>query len=456
MKKQIIWWVILMGLSLMLAACVIQPQPAAAPGEAPAAVTTEEQGAEPSEAAGEAATPVTLTYLVDDSEANQATAKALADAYTALHPNVIINIESRPGGTEGDNIVKTRLATGEMTDIFWYNSGSLLQALNPSDTLVDLSKEPFITNIVESFLPTVSQNEGIFGVPSQTAMGGGILYNKKIYADLGLSVPTTWAEFEANNEAIKAAGIAPVIATFGDTWTSQLFVLADYYNVAQANPTFAADYTANKAKYAATPAAMAGFMHLQEGFEKGWYQQDFATTKFEQGLKLLADGEGAHYPMLSFALSTIATNSPDQVNDIGFFAVPGTDTAKNGATIWMPAATYIPKTTTNLDVAKDFLGFIASTAGVDALNADVAPTGPYVIKGANLPDDVLPAVKDIAAYIESGNSAPALEFLSPVKGPSLEQICVAVGTGQMTPEEAAAAYDEDVKKQAQQLGLPGW
>ena len=160
---------------------------------------------------------VTLTYLVDDSQNNQDTAKALADAYMALHPNVTINIESRPGGTEGDNIVKTRLATGDMTDIFWYNSGSLLQALHPTDTLVDLSKEPFIANIVESFLPTVSQNGQIFGVPSRHGLGGGILYNKKIYADLGLSVPKTWAEFEANNEKIKAAGIPPVIATFGDT-----------------------------------------------------------------------------------------------------------------------------------------------------------------------------------------------------------------------------------------------
>ena len=139
--------------------------------------------------------------------------------------------------------------------------------------------------------------------------------------------------------------------------------------------------------------------------------------------------------MLTFALSTIATNSPDKVNDIGFFAQPGTDAAKNGATIWMPAGTYIPKTTKNLDEAKDFLAFIASTAGADALNGSVAPTGPYVIKGATLPDNVLPAVKDIAAYIDSGKSGPALEFLSPIKGPSLEQISVATGTGQMTPDD---------------------
>ncbi|GAB4580164.1 MAG: extracellular solute-binding protein [Anaerolineales bacterium] len=446
MKNRNLHILITVILAILMVACT----PATSETEAPAA-PSESEAEPPAEAE-----PVTLTYLVDDSEANQASAKALAEAYMALHPNVTITVESRPGGTEGDNIVKTRLATGEMTDIFWYNSGSLLQALNPSETLVDLSNEPFIANIVESFLPTVSQNGGIFGVPSQTAMGGGILYNKKIYADLGLSVPTTWAEFEANNEAIKAAGIAPVIATFGDTWTSQLFVLADYYNVEQINPTFAADYTANRAKYASTPGALNGFVYLQEGFQKEWWQPDYATTTFEQGLNLLANGEGAHYPMLTFALSTIAANSPDKVNDIGFFAVPGSDPAKNGATIWMPAATYIPKTTSNLEVAKDFLGFIASTAGVDALNAATAPTGPYVIKGATLPDSVLPAVKDVAAYIDAGKSGPALEFLSPIKGPNLEQICVAVGTGQMTPEEAAANYDEDVKKQAQQLGLPGW
>jgi raffinose/stachyose/melibiose transport system substrate-binding protein len=400
--------------------------------------------------------PVTLTYLVDDSQNTKDTTQALVDAYTAQHPNVTINIETRPGGTDGDNIVKTRLASGEMTDIFFYNSGSLLQALHPTDTLVDLSKEPFVDNIVESFLPTVSQDGQVFGVPTGTALGGGILYNKKIYEQLGLSVPKTWAEFESNNEKIKEAGIAPVGATYGDTWTSQLFVLADYCNVQQSNSNFAADYTNNKAKYASTPAAMAGFNYLQEGFDKDWYQQDFATTKFEQGLKMLADGEFAHYPMLSFALGTIATNWPDAVNDIGFFGQPGTDASKNCATIWMPAGTYIPKTTKNLAAAKEFLAFIASPAGVDAINAKVPPQGPYLIKGTKLPEDVLPGVKDIAAYIDSGNSVPALEFLSPIKGPNLEQICVAVGTGQMSPEEAAANYDEDVKKQAQQLGLPGW
>lgn len=421
---------------------------------------TVETAEEPEETAVEetAEEPITITYLVDDGEADQLIAHTLADAYMEANPHVTIIIENRPQGGDGDNVVKTRLATGDMTDIFWYNAGSLLQALNPSDTLIDLSNEPFMDNVDDAFKQTVAQNGQVFGVPNQSSMGGGILYNKAVYEELGLSIPISWEEFAANNEIIKEAGITPVIATYGDTWTSQLFVLADYYNVQVANPNFADEFTANEAKYATTPSALAGFQYVQEGYDKEWHQEDYVTATFDQGLELLANGEGAHYPMLSFALPTIATNFPDKINDIGFFAQPGPDAANNGATIWMLSANYIPQTTTGekLEVAKDFLTFTVSPEAIAALNEHAPPSGPYLVKGAELPADVLPAVQDIAAYINSGNSAPALEFLSPVKGPNLEHLLVAVGTGQMTAEEAAEAYDEDVKQQAQQLGLPGW
>ncbi len=400
--------------------------------------------------------PVELQLLIDDNEATVTRMQGMVDAYTALNPNVTIDIETRPGGTEGDNIVKTRLATGDMPDLFYYNSGSLLQALNPADTLVDLSAEPFIANIQESYLPVVSQGEGIYGVPSETAMGGGILYNKKVYADLGLSVPKTWEEFAANNEKIKEAGIAPVGATYQDTWTSQLFVLADYFNVQAAIPDFAEQYTGNQVKYATTPEALAGFQHLQEGFEKGWYQEDFGSSTFDDGLNMLAEGTIAHYPMLTFPLGTIAANHPDKIQDIGFFGQPGTDAAKAGATIWMPAATYIPKTSQNIDAAKGFLAFIASVEGSEAMTAALAPAGPYVIKGATLPADTLHAVLDIQAYVDAGLTAPALEFLSPIKGPALVSITVEVGSGLRSAEDGAALYDQDVEKQAKQLGIPGW
>jgi len=342
--------------------------------------------------------------------------------------------------------------------VFRYNAGSLFQALNPPQTMLDLTDEPFQANVIDSFKPVVTATDGrVYGVPEEAAMGGGILYNRKIYADLGLSVPKTWAEFMANNEKIKAAGKVPVIQTFGDTWTSQLFILGDFFNVQAAVPSFAADYTANKAKYASTPAAMRGFEHGEEVFKAGYLNEDFAAAKFDDGVRMVATGEGAHYPMLTFAIGGIAQNYPDNLNDVGFFAIPGDDASKNGLTVWMPAAVYIAKTTKHPEEAKKFVDFIASTKGCDVRSAANGATGPYLIEGCTLPDSVPPAVADLLPYFQDGGAtAPALEYLSPVKGPALEQITVEIGSGIRSAADGAALYDEDVKKQAQQLGLAGW
>jgi raffinose/stachyose/melibiose transport system substrate-binding protein len=291
-------------------------------------------------------------------------------------------------------------------------------------------------------------------------MGGGVLYNKKVYADLGLEIPTTWDDFIANSQAIKEAGIDPIIQTYGadSTWTSQLFVLGDYYNVEAAEPGWDEKFTANEAHFADTPAAAAGFVHQQEAFEAGLFNADFGTATYADGLEKLATGTGAHYPMLTFAVSEIAANYEENLQDVGFFALPGDDPDNAGMTTWLSAAFYLPQSTegANLDAAKEFLAFVASPAGCDAQTEAVGVTGPYFIDGCELPGDLPAAVQDLQSYFDSGKNFPALEFLSPVKGPSLEQITVAVGSGINTGEEGAALYDEDVKKQAQQLGLEGW
>jgi raffinose/stachyose/melibiose transport system substrate-binding protein len=406
---------------------------------------------------GFAADAVTLTYYIDDNPTNVATAEGLKAAFEAENPDIKIEIETHPGGGEGDNLVKTRLATGDMPDVFRYNAGSLFRALNPPETMLDLSNEAFENNVIDSFKPVVSVDGKVYGVPEEAAMGGGVLYNKKIYADLGLSVPKSWPEFMANNEKIKAAGKAPVVQTFGDTWTSQLFVLADYYNVQAAMPDFAEKYTGNQAKYATTPAALKGFQRQEEVFKAGYLNEDFAAAKFDDGLRMVATGEGAHYPMLTFAIGGITQNYPGNLKDVGFFAMPGDDAASNGLTVWMPAAVYIAKTTQHPEQAKRFVAFIASTKGCDVRSAANGATGPYLIKDCALPADVPPAVADLLPYFQKdGATAPALEFLSPIKGPALEQITVEVGSGIRSAADGAALYDEDVKKQAQQLGLPGW
>lgn len=394
---------------------------------------------------------VKLTLLID----NQTSLDGINAVISVFEKKTGIKtqIDLRPGGSEGDNMVKTRLATGDMDDLCFYNSGSLFKALNPAANFLDLSSEPFVSKLDDAFKVTVSVDGKLYGIPAASSTAGGWFYNKKVYAELGLVAPKTWSEFLANCEKIKAAGKTAVIASYKDDWTSQVILLSDYYNVQAENPTFAEDFTANKAKFATTPVALKGFEKQQELFKKGYMNKDYMATTYDAALKMLVDGTGVQYPMLTFALANI---SPDKVNDIGFFATPGDNADKNGLTVWEPGGAYVYKNSKNVDAAKKFVEFYVSDEGVAAYSVKIKAMGPYAIKGMKLPDDAYAAVKEMNTYFDKGKTAPALEFLSPLKGPNLPQICVQNGAGIKPPAENAAQYDKDVEKQAKQLGIKGW
>ena len=411
------------------------------------------------EGAGGEAGAVTITFLGGATDTEVASSKAIIEAFQAANPTITVKHDTRPGGSEGDNLVKTRLATGEMAEVFNYNNGSLLQAIKPELNLVPMDDQPWASTLDKTFADATKAADGkLYGGPWGTVQGGAILYHMPTYEKLGLEIPETWDEFMKNNEAIKKAGIAPVIQSYGETWTSQLLILGDFHNVEAQVPDFAAQYTAGKMKYANTPAALAGWQHIQQVHDAGYLNKDFASAELNDGIKAVAEGKGAHYPQLGGVSANIENVAPGKSKDVGFFPIPGADAAKFGMTVWPGNGLYIPKTVEGerLDAAKKFVEFMTTQQGCDAYAKGTAPTGPFLTTNCQLPADVSQVAKDTKSYIDSGKASPALEFKSPIKGPALEQIVIQVGTGQASAEEGAALYDADVKKQAQQLGLPGW
>ena len=383
-------------------------------------------------------------------------ANTLVQGFEKENPTIKVKINTRPGGADGDNLIKTRLSTGTMDDVFLYNSGSLFHALHPDSQLQPLTDEAWVKDLTPDFKTTVSTSKGVYGAPWGTTFDGGIMYNKKVYAKLGLTVPTTWDQFISNSEKIKAAGIIPVLVSYGDTFTSQLFVLADFANVSAQDPNWANDYTNNKAKYV-NPPALAGFTHTQEIFDKGLMNKDYASLTNVNALKQLATGQAAQYPMITSVIGNVVQSNPGQVNDIGYFAMPA-DSGEAHATVWEANGAYIPKSTTGdkLVAAKKLIAFLNSPAGCDAQNAAGTAAGPFAISTCKVPSDAPALVADILKYQNDKKTGLALEFLSPIKGPNLEKILIQVGSGISTGSAGAAFYDNDVKAQAQQLGLKGW
>jgi raffinose/stachyose/melibiose transport system substrate-binding protein len=233
-----------------------------------------------------------------------------------------------------------------------------------------------------------------------------------------------------------------------------MIFLSEEYYIKSAMPNWPREYTANRAKYATVPSALRSFEKLAETAK--YLNRDYLATTLDQGFEMLANGEAAHFSMQTHRLTFIDTNYPDKINDIGVFAQPGDDPNNVGITIWMPSGLYVYQNSPNIDAAKKFLDFLITQEAYDLYTSKVKPGGPPVIKGLRLPSTAIPGVLDTQQYFDAGKYQPALEFESPVKGPNLEQLCIEVSSGRMSPRDAAVAYDQDVRKQAVLLNLPGW
>jgi raffinose/stachyose/melibiose transport system substrate-binding protein len=399
-----------------------------------------------------------LTLLVSGNSERDKLVEEMVAAFEADNPDIKVTLAFQPGGAEGDNVIKTKLATGDMEDAFLSFPGSLMQALQPDETLLDLSAEAWAADLSDSFRQAASTDSGMYAAPWGTSAAGVILYNKPLYEELGLEIPLTWDDFMANSQAVLDSGkAAPIAQTFADTWSSQMLVLSNFGNVQAQEPDYAADYTANKVKNVDQPM-FQGWLEQQEIFDKGFLNEDFASATYDDGMRMVALGEAAHYPMMTDSVSTLLQNNPDDIANVGAFAVPAQNAEDTTLTLWAPESWFVPKTTegAELEATKTFLAFVNSPAGCDVQNKTRVPGGAYVISSCQLPEDVPVMLQDLEPYFAEGKTAAALEFISPIKGPNLEFILVEVGSGIRSAADGAALYDEDVKKQAQQLGLEGW
>lgn len=364
---------------------------------------------------------------------------------------VKVNLEQVPGGEDGDNVVKTRLASGDMADLLSYNCGSLLASLNPSEYFEDITAD-FSEKLDASFAAAAGVDGVLYGIPATASQAGAVLYNIDMYEKYGLEIPKTWDEFLANCDVLKENGEVAVLGTDADSWTCQVPYLGDHYNVAASDANFAADFEAGKTKYAASEAGLKSFQKIAD--LTPYLNEDHMATTYDDGCDIMMEDGAAHWIILTSALSNIHELYGDDVNKLGCFAVPGEDAENCGLTVWEPNAIYMNKNAENAEAVKAFMEFYISDAGLDAFTAAELPCGPYCVKGYELPDSCYTAVKQMQeGYFDTGLNAVALEFQTAVKGSNCASICQELISGQTTAEEAAQKYDDDCKKQAVQLGL---
>src|SRR5579884_3296464 len=138
--------------------------------------------------------PVTLTfYHWIGTDAGPVIAE-INKRFHAENPNITVQFSSN-ASDQYETVLKARLAGGDAPDIFGVYPGAKFYPYAKAKYLADLSNEPWVAHLAPGARRLTSYTDGkIYTLPLDTN-AIGVIYNKQIFSQHGLTVPTNWADF---------------------------------------------------------------------------------------------------------------------------------------------------------------------------------------------------------------------------------------------------------------------
>jgi len=148
------------------------------------------------------------------------------DRFEETHPNIKVDMEAVADEPYKDKI-RVVMASGDVPDIYFSWAGEFSWKFARAGRAMELDDAFYGTDwkddVINSAAEPYKWDGKLYGLPMRIN-AKFMVYNKAMFEDLGLSVPTTWDEFLAVCEALKEAGIVPI--AFGNEfpWASSHYV----------------------------------------------------------------------------------------------------------------------------------------------------------------------------------------------------------------------------------------
>lgn len=282
-------------------------------------------GSDTGAGAGAGGPKVTLT-LKSITDAKVAWEPLIA-AYKRVAPNVTIDASYAPTD-QLQTALRAQLGTGNAPDLFvdWPGNGSAMsvQQLAPSGLVADISDQAWIKQVPAGVKPLLGA-DGKTYMWSPGATPIGIIYNKQVFKDVGISdVPKTWDELVADAKKIKAAGKTPFAVGNQTPWVTQLLPYAIAPSTAfAADPNLAQDMLDGKKSFENSDWHTVYDRYL-ELYKQGLFNKSPNGTTYEQTQQLLGSGKAAMVVQVIAAMPPFLDAAKNK-DDIGTFPFPAAD-----------------------------------------------------------------------------------------------------------------------------------
>ncbi len=259
--------------------------------------------------------------------------------------------------------IRDDLRIGNAADVYSYWAGervqSIVDKLSPVDDVLspEEMKKLFGDSVVKS---ACTYNGRAYLVPL-TQHYVGFFYNKKIFAEHGLTPPKDWNEFLMLGEKLKSRGIVPLSLGAKAKWPAQFWF--DYLLLRTAPLEYRQKLLAGRASFS-DPEVVRVFSMWRDLIKHGFFNKHPNDVEFDSGAAMMVRrGEAAMTLMGTWLIGYY--NSPEigwhEDGDYGFFPFPTIDPNIPRVALGPIDGLVVPLQAKNLSGAKAVVKYFAGS-----------------------------------------------------------------------------------------------
>jgi raffinose/stachyose/melibiose transport system substrate-binding protein len=227
--------------------------------------------------------PMTITlWDIATDEPQRSIQEGAVARFMAAYPNITVNQVHIQNDNYKQQLI-VAMSSGQAPDMYIHWAGGPMAEYYKSGFVNDIT-EMFAKydhpDFIDAAVAQSTYDGKVLAIPYGGLSGCDIFYNKTIFAEVGVEVPTTIDELEAVCDKLIAAGYVPFSLANGSKWTGSMYYM---YLVSRhsGNAEFDAAYT-QEGSFTSDAFIWAG-EKIQDWVKKGYFNEGFNSMITDNG-----------------------------------------------------------------------------------------------------------------------------------------------------------------------------